>query len=91
MQSVATLPRQFTFAVLLKTDLTTAQDEVFGALCVLEPHPEGVLMRGSTDDLDWLARQLARFSFDFTVVAPDELRDALRDRAESLLKLIAQH
>jgi predicted DNA-binding transcriptional regulator YafY len=90
VQSVATLPRQFTFEVLLKTDLVTAQCEVFDVLGVLQPHPEGVLMRGSTDDLDWLARMLARFSFDFTVVAPDELRAALRSRAESLLKLIAQ-
>ena len=91
VQSMATLPRQFTFEVLLKTDLATAQDEVFELLGVLEPHPEGVLMRGSADDLNWLARMLARFSFDFTVVAPDELRDALRRRAESLLKLSDQH
>src|SRR5258708_18761485 len=90
LQSVAMLPRQFTFEVLLKTDLVAAQQEIFDALGVLEPHSDGVLMRGSTDDLDWLARVLARFSFDFTVVAPDELRDALRSRAEGLLKLIDQ-
>jgi predicted DNA-binding transcriptional regulator YafY len=88
--SVATLPRQFTFEVLLKTDLATAQNEIFDVLGVLEPHPEGVLMRGTTDDLGWLARVLSRFSFDFKILAPDQLRDAIRRHAESLLNLIAQ-
>ena len=82
VQSVATLPREFSFEVLLKTDLVTAQQEVFDVLGVLEPHPDGVIMRGSVEDLDWLARMLTRFSFDFTVIAPDELRDVLRHRAD---------
>ncbi|MFN8529747.1 MAG: YafY family protein [Anaerolineae bacterium] len=86
VRSVATLPRRFTFEVFLKTDLVTAESEIFDLLGVLEPHSEGVLMHGSTDDLDWLARMLARFSFDFSVRKPDELHDALRRRAESLLR-----
>ena len=90
VQSVATLPRLYTFEVLLKTDLATAQAEISEVHGVLDPHPEGVLIRGTTDDLAWLARVLSRFSFDFTILAPDELRNALRNRAESLLKLIAQ-
>jgi len=88
VQSVATLPRLYTFEVLLKTDLATAQNEILEVHGVLEPHPDGVLMRGTTDDLDWLARVLARFSFGFMIIAPDDLRDALRRHAESLLRLI---
>lgn len=87
MHSVATMPRLYDFEVLLKTDLATAQSEVFQTMSVLEPHRDGVLMRGTTDDLGWLARVLARFSFEFTILAPAELRDAVRAHAESLLKL----
>jgi predicted DNA-binding transcriptional regulator YafY len=87
VQSLATLPRQYTFELLLKADFATAQRESFDVLGVLEPHSYGVRMRGSADDLDWLARMLSRFSFDFTIVAPYQLHDALRRRAESLLNL----
>ncbi len=31
-------------------------------------------MRGSVEDLDWLARQISIFSFDFVIREPDELR-----------------
>ena len=89
VHSVATLPRLFVFEVLLKTDLVTAQAESFDMLGVLEPQPDGVLLRGSADDLDWLARMLARFSFEFTIILPEALRTALHRRAEILLQLAA--
>ncbi|MEP7286526.1 MAG: YafY family protein [Chloroflexota bacterium] len=88
IQSVATLPRQFDFEVLLKTDLRTAQREVFAVLGILEPVEGGLLMHGSTDDLDWLARMMAGLSFDFVVHKPDELSTAVRKRAESLLEML---
>jgi predicted DNA-binding transcriptional regulator YafY len=55
--------------------------EVLG---LLEPCEDGVLLRGSTDDLDWLARQLARLPFNFLVREPEQLRVALRRRAAEL-------
>lgn len=84
MQAVATLPRKFTFELLLKTDLATAQREVFDVLGVLEPCEEGVLMRGSVEELDWLARQISIFSFDFVVLNPVELKEELRKHSEKL-------
>ncbi len=87
IQSLAMLPRRYTFEVLLKTDLVTAHCEVFDLLGLLEPTQDGVLMRGGTDDLEWLARVLARFSFDFEVRTPEELRAALRRRADALLNM----
>lgn len=86
VQSIATLPRQFNFALLLKTDLVSAQSEIVEVLGVLEPREDGVRLRGSTDNLDWLARQLARFPFEFTVLEPDDLRAALRRRATVLMR-----
>src|SRR4029078_10012352 len=36
MQAIATLPRKFAFELLLKTDIDTAQKEVFDVLGILE-------------------------------------------------------
>lgn len=77
MQAIATMPRKYPFELLLKTDMDTAQKEVFDVLGVLEPHKDGVLMRGSVEDLDWLARQISIFSFDFIVREPDSLKREL--------------
>jgi len=87
MQAVATLPRKYAFELLLKTDITTAQHEVFDVLGVLEAGKEGVIMRGSVEDLDWLARQLSIFSFDFVVHEPEELKAELKKHSVKLANL----
>jgi predicted DNA-binding transcriptional regulator YafY len=87
MQAVATLPRKFTFELLLKTDIATAQKEVFEVLGILEAAEDGIIMRGSVEDLDWLARQISIFSFDFVVLKPEELRAELTKHAAKLVSL----
>jgi predicted DNA-binding transcriptional regulator YafY len=87
MQAIATLPRKYAFELLLKTDIVTAQREVFDVLGVLEPCEEGVIMRGSVEDLDWLARQISIFSFDFIVREPTELKEELRKHSVKLAQL----
>src|SRR5690349_7425666 len=87
MQAIATMPRKFAFELLLKTDIDTAQKEVFDVLGILEASAEGVIMRGSVEDLDWLARQISIFSFDFVVREPVELRAELRKHSERLANL----
>lgn len=85
--SVSTLPRATSVVVLLKTDLKRAREELFEAIGVFQPDPDGdgVLLHGQADDLDWYARQLARLSFAFEVKSPPALRDALRKHAQRLL------
>jgi predicted DNA-binding transcriptional regulator YafY len=90
MKAVATLPRKYTFALLLKTDLATAQREVFDVLGVLEKATDGVIMRGSVEDLDWLARQISIFSFDFVVREPEELKEEVRKHSIKLASLSKQ-
>jgi predicted DNA-binding transcriptional regulator YafY len=87
MQAVATLPRKYAFELLLKTDLATAQNEVFDVLGVLEKDKDGIIMRGSVEDLDWLARQISIFSFDFVVLSPNELKEELRKHSAKLASL----
>ncbi|PKO16574.1 MAG: transcriptional regulator [Chloroflexi bacterium HGW-Chloroflexi-10] len=85
VQAIAILPRQYPFEILLQTDLASTEEEILDVLGVVEPIQDGVVLRGSTDDLEWLARQLARFSFDFVVREPEGLRVALRNLAEKLI------
>ena len=87
MQAIATMPRRYPFELLLKTDINTAHKEVFDVLGVLEPLKDGVIMRGSVEDLDWLARQISIFSFDFIVIAPEELKAELKKHATKLAAL----
>jgi len=87
MQAIATLPRTYAFEILLKTDLATAQKEVFDVLGVLESCDEGIIMRGSVEGLDWLARQISIFSFDFVVREPSALREELRKHSARLARL----
>jgi predicted DNA-binding transcriptional regulator YafY len=86
-QSIAMLPRPFSFEVLLKTDILTAQRHIFDILGVLEPREDGVLMRGGAEELSWLAQVLAGLPFSFIIHEPDGLRQALRDHAAELLRL----
>ena len=86
-QAIATMPRKYAFEVLLKTDIATAQKEVFDVLGVLEVDKDGVIMRGSVEDFNWLARQLSVFSFDFVVCEPEELKAELKKHSTKLANL----
>ena len=87
MQAIASMPRKYPFELLLKTDMDTAQREVFDVLGVLEPGKDGVIMRGSVEDLDWLARQISIFSFDFVVREPEELKVELQKHSVKLAEI----
>jgi predicted DNA-binding transcriptional regulator YafY len=84
MQSITIMPRKYSLELLLKTDLETARREVFDVLGVLEADKDGVVMRGSVEDLDWLARQISIFSFDFVIREPEELKAEVAKQAAKL-------
>jgi hypothetical protein len=54
-----------------------------------EPCPEGVLLRGSADDLEWCARELMRLPFRFDVRAPVALREAVAKIAGDIARRCA--
>jgi predicted DNA-binding transcriptional regulator YafY len=87
MQAIAIMPRKYAFELLLKTDIDTAQREVFDVLGILEAAQDGIILRGSVEDLDWLARQISIFSFDFVVREPAELRTELEKHSVKLVNL----
>ena len=51
---------------------------------------KGVLLRAQADDLDWIARELARLPFDFSVRSPGALRAAIARTAQRLAQLAGQ-
>jgi predicted DNA-binding transcriptional regulator YafY len=82
---LATMPRKHAIVVRLKTSLATAQAELFEAIGVFRPVEDSVMLYSQADDLPWFARQLARVAFDFEVLQPFELREAIEDCARRLL------
>jgi predicted DNA-binding transcriptional regulator YafY len=83
--SIATMPHIQRIEVLLHTDLKTALRDLTPTLGLFEPHPEGVLLRGGAETLEWFARQLARASFAFEVLTPETLREEVRACGRRLL------
>jgi len=85
-RAMATLPRAIPVEVLLHTDLATARRELFGTLGVAEACAEGVMLRGSADELDWYARELMRLPFRFEVRSPAALRHTLAKLAGEIAR-----
>ncbi|MFE6737113.1 helix-turn-helix transcriptional regulator [Streptomyces tubercidicus] len=53
-------------------------------MATLTATPSGVLMRAQVERLECMARLLASLEWPFTIHAPDQLRDSLRDLARQL-------
>lgn len=86
---LASLPRAHAVTVRLKTDLASARAALFDEIGLFQPVGDDVLLHSQVDDLDWYARQLARLPFDFAVIAPASLRQAVRAVATRLRRLVA--
>jgi predicted DNA-binding transcriptional regulator YafY len=78
-RSLARVPWRVECEVILHTTMDEALRRFSPSYGELEEHPDGVLMRSRTDSYESLARWLPMMRFDFTIVGPDELRDAVRD------------
>ena len=85
--SMATLPRTHAIVVHLHAGLGQARREVPETLGILESAAGTVRLLSQTDDLDWFARELGRLPFDFTVIRPATLRDAVKREGRRLQRL----
>lgn len=86
---VATLPRAHAIQVLLKTDMATAREQLFATVGVFQACERGLMLHGQADDLRWFARQLARLSCGFEVIAPRALKTEVARHARHLLAQVA--
>ena len=87
--SMATLPRTHAIEVRLHAGLERVRREISETLGILEASADTVRLLAQTDDLDWFARELGRLPFDFTVVRPVALREAVK-RAGRRLQLLGK-
>lgn len=88
--SIAGLPRAYQVQVLLDTDLATARRSVFVEMGLPEATPRGVRLTVQADDLEWVARELARLPFGFRILKPVALKRALAEHARTLLALAGE-
>ena len=85
MHSLATTPITWPVEILLETTLAEAQEVILPAVATLEETDQGVMMRCSVGNLDWLAEGLlARLEWPFIVLQPPELRTELHKLAARL-------
>jgi predicted DNA-binding transcriptional regulator YafY len=84
--AVATVPRRFAARILMQTDLESARRACIDTIGLFEQTADGVLLHNQSDELGWLARQLAAVPFEIRVLEPEALRDELRTVGERLLR-----
>jgi len=85
-RSIALLPRAFTVELMLDTDLERARRVMFAELGTLTACEGGVRLDAQADDLGWMARELARLPFGFTIKKPSALRRALATHGRTLIE-----
>ena len=82
--TLANTPGEWAIEVLLQTDMATARERVPAHLALLEPAPDGVVLRCNVQRLGWVAHFLSGLEFPVVVRRPAELRDALREHAAAV-------
>jgi predicted DNA-binding transcriptional regulator YafY len=83
-RSLATVRYTWQVEVLLETDLAQARRRIPVTLGELTETADGVLLRTRAERLDGMAQLLAGLGWPFTVVRPDELRQAVAEHAARL-------
>jgi predicted DNA-binding transcriptional regulator YafY len=77
LSAIAQFPYDVWAEVVLAMPHHEATSEIPRSVALIEPHPDGTLLRIGGDDLNWIARYLVRLGCEFTVLSPPELRDEL--------------
>lgn len=85
VQTLATLPRELSLDVLLRTTLEEARGMMAPGAGMLEEVEGGVRLHGTLQDPEWMARYLARMSWPFVVREPPALKEALKRLAATLI------
>ncbi|MGW8555123.1 helix-turn-helix transcriptional regulator [Streptomyces tubercidicus] len=82
--SLARTPALWQVEVHIEAPADALARQLPRTMATLTATPSGVLMRAQVERLECMARLLASLEWPFTIHAPDELRDSLRDLARQL-------
>jgi len=86
-QSLYGMPGNTDVQVMLHTDQYSAAQAMGSTASMLKPQPEGLLLNTRTDSCYCLALWLSQLPFDFSIIEPPELKQALKQQAERLLHI----
>ena len=86
-QSLYGIPGNLDVQIVLHTDKHTAAQAIGETASMLKPLAEGLLLSTRTDSCDCLAQWLSQLPFDFSIIEPPELKQALQRHAERLLQI----
>lgn len=90
LSSLGSVPRHHAIEVVIDTTLEHARSRISAEMAAIEELPEGgVLLRGYTYNLDWMARMLASLGCRLQVRKPPELTEALRRHAAEIASWVA--
>lgn len=87
LDSFASIPDRWDIEVLLLTTLEAARPRIPRELATLEQTPDGLLMRTSMPDLEWMARFLVGLGCPLVVHHPSELQTALQKLALEIMQI----
>lgn len=73
--------------IVLHTDKHTAAQAMGETASMLTPQADGLLLSTRTDSCYCLAQWLSQLPFDFSIITPIELKQALQQHAERLLHI----
>lgn len=90
LRSIAVMPGTAQVEVLLETTLEHAQQLVTPIFGTVEQTDNGVILRRSATQLEWVAYYLMSFDFPVTVIQPEALRELLRQMAANALRMIGE-
>ena len=89
-QSLYGMPGNLDVQIVLHTDKHTAAQAMGETASMLKPQADGLLLSTRTDSCYCLAQWLSQLPFDFSIIAPTELKLALQQHAERLLQIAAR-
>ncbi|WP_166839983.1 helix-turn-helix transcriptional regulator [Rheinheimera pleomorphica] len=86
-QSLYGIPGNLDVQVLLHTDKPTAAQAMGETASMLKPQADGLLLSTRTDSCYCLAQWLSQLPFDFSIIEPPALKQALKQHAARLMAL----
>jgi predicted DNA-binding transcriptional regulator YafY len=84
IQALAAVPYPWDVEVVLHTDLEEARRVVPPTIGTVDARGDEALLRVGADSPQWAAHYLVSLGVGFTVIRPDEVRQALRDLAAQI-------
>jgi predicted DNA-binding transcriptional regulator YafY len=86
-RSLARVPWRWEVELVADASMEEVRRDIPATVAEIEERPDGVLVRLRAEDLRGAARLLAAASWTFVILKPAELRAALREHAEALLRI----